>query len=354
AAAMRLPMLEIARDYETETGQKVVINFGPSQTILATLELSKKGDLFLPADESYVGLAKKKDLVDEVTNLASMRAVVIVRPGFPSEINTWDDFLAKGVKLGLPNPESTAIGKLTKAHLEKTGKWAAVEERKPSYLGDINQVGNSVANVGSSDAGIVFDAIAVQLQQKKPDMKIVKLKELENVKAQIQVALTKFSEQPGNARRFVDFIRHKDKGAAVLAKHGYSNIESAAVAAKRPKLLVYAGSMLQPAIEQSLKDFEKRENVEIDRVYNGCGILVGQMKTGAMPDIYFACDTSFMLKVKDQFEQPTNVSNNQLMIIVKKGNPKEVFELRDIAKQLDPRLRVGIGHEHQCAMGALT
>ena len=91
--------------------------------------------------------------------------------------------------------------------------------------------------------------------------------------------------------------------------------------------------------------------MRITRVYNGCGILVGQMQVGEMPDIYFACDTSFMTKVQDKFEESKNVSTNQLMIVVRKGNPKQVFELSDLGK---PGLRVGIGHEHQCALGALT
>jgi ABC-type molybdate transport system substrate-binding protein len=70
-----------------------------------------------------------------------------------------------------------------------------------------------------------------------------------------------------------------------------------------------------------------------------------------MPDLYFACDTSFMSMVKDQFEEPVAVSNNQLMIAVKKGNPHKVTKLLDLAK---PGLKVGVGHEHQCALGALT
>ncbi len=119
----------------------------------------------------------------------------------------------------------------------------------------------------------------------------------------------------------------------------------------RPELVVYAGAMLRPAVEESLTEFENREKVRITRVYNGCGILVGQMQVGEIPDIYFACDTTFMLKVKDKFEAAKNVSNNQLMIVVRKGNPKQVFKLTDLGK---PGLRVGVGHEQQCALGAIT
>ena len=117
-----------------------------------------------------------------------------------------------------------------------------------------------------------------------------------------------------------------------------------------PEIVLYAGSMLRPAIEDLVKDFEKRERVKVTRVYNGCGILVGQMEA-VTPDVFFACDTSFMQKVEDKFQPSKNVSNNQLMIIVKKGNPHEIKKLTDLAKK---GLKVGVGHEHQCALGQLT
>jgi molybdate transport system substrate-binding protein len=379
AAAMRLPIEAIAIDYEKEFGQKVIMHSGPSQTILANLDVARKGDLFLPADESYIELAKIKDLIANVDPVARMKAVVIVRPGFSSEIKTWGDFLA-AKKIGLANPEAAAIGMLLKQHLERIDKWNDLAAKKPTYLGDVNLVGNSVANVGSSDVGITWDALALDLQQKKPGLKIVKLDELTPVEARVQIAIAKTSKQPDNALRFVGFLCDRQESAAHLEKFGYTvdkakKVEPIVkkqedkpkvtpVPVENPKtppvaknsngpreLTIYSGSMLQPAIEQALIEFEKEENCKIIRVYNGCGILVSQMKGGQMPDLYFACDTSFMTMVKEKFEDPVAVSNNQLMIAVKKGNPHQVTKLLDLAK---PGIKVGVGHEHQCALGALT
>jgi molybdenum ABC transporter molybdate-binding protein len=109
--------------------------------------------------------------------------------------------------------------------------------------------------------------------------------------------------------------------------------------------------MLRPAIEKTIEAFEKREGCTVTRVYNGCGILVAQMKVGEQPDLYFACDSSFMEQVKDRFERPSDVSVNQLVILVKKGNPHAVKNLKDLGK---PGLKIGIGHEKQCALGVLT
>jgi molybdate transport system substrate-binding protein len=108
---------------------------------------------------------------------------------------------------------------------------------------------------------------------------------------------------------------------------------------------------LRPAIEQTITAFEEREGVRVLRVYNGCGILVAQMKAGTVPDAYFACDIEFMKQVQGLFPGSNDISQNELVILVKKGNPLGIGSLVDLGKG---ELRVGIGHEKQCAMGWLT
>ena len=99
-----------------------------------------------------------------------------------------------------------------------------------------------------------------------------------------------------------------------------------------PELSVFAGSMLRPAIDETITAFEEREGVRVSRVYNGCGILVAQMKGGQVPDAYFACDTEFMEQVPDLFPEPVDVSQNELVILVQKGNPHNIGSLRDLTQ----------------------
>ena len=58
-----------------------------------------------------------------------------------------------------------------------------------------------------------------------------------------------------------------------------------------------------------------------------------------------------MGQVQDSFEAADDIAQNELVILVPKGNPHQVADLRDLTK---PGLKVGIGHEKQCAMGWLT
>ena len=71
----------------------------------------------------------------------------------------------------------------------------------------------------------------------------------------------------------------------------------------------------------------------MNTVYNGCGILTGQMRIAAedkgrgFPDTYMACDVYYLDTVKDWFQEAVNVSDTDIVIAVQKGNPKAIQSL---------------------------
>src|SRR5207249_4019363 len=112
AAGLREPMQGVAEEYQREFGVEVRCNFGASQAELVTLERAGDGDLYLPADESYIDVAKQKGLVDAVMPIAVMRPVLGVKKGNPKTIKSLDDVLKSDVRLGQANPDAAAIGKV--------------------------------------------------------------------------------------------------------------------------------------------------------------------------------------------------------------------------------------------------
>jgi molybdate transport system substrate-binding protein len=210
----------------------------------------------------------------------------------------------------------------------------------------VNDVGNDIV-IGAVDAGLVWDATVRQT----PQLEAVNLPVFADVHALVAVGVLTTSEQPTAALRFARYLAARDKGLPLFQRDGYEPVEGDPWA-KTPELRIFSGAMLRPAIDDTIDEFEKREGVRVTRVYNGCGILVGQMKTdGKSPDAYFACDLSFMKQVHDLFLEAVPVSTNQLVILVPKGNPHQIHSLNDLGK---PGLRIGVGHEKQCALGALT
>lgn len=345
AVAVRPPVEAAAKAYGKETGVEVRLQLGASQTLLANAQVGGEGDLYIPADDSYNAIAREKGLVEETVPLASMTAVLAVRKGNPKGVKSIDDLLREDVRVVQANPDAAAVGKLVRNALAKAGKWEKLKERTLVFKPTINDVANDL-KLGSADAGFVWDATVSQY----PDLERVDAPLLSGVKASVSAGVLRTSRQPAAALRFARYLGAPGKGLEEFRKGGYVPAVGDAWD-ESPELRLFSGAMLQPAIEKTLKEFERREGVRITTVYNGCGILVGQMKTGERPDLYFACDEQFMRQVKDLFGPPRSVSINQLVILVPKGNPHGIRKLKDMAK---PGLRLGLGHENQCALGALT
>jgi len=345
AASSRAVMEEIREKYEAETGRRVVIQYGTSQSLLSQIEVSGTGDLYLPADDSFLEIARNKGLVSETIKIAKMHCGIVVPKGNPKGIDELSDLFAADVRLVQANPDAAAIAKLTKQITTASGLWDQLDKATAAYRTTVTDVANDVL-VGAADAGIVYDSVL----HTYPDLQFVKVPELAEGVSQVSVGVISASPQPSAALHFARYVSARDRGLKHYQAHGFE-ISEGDEWQDEPELTVYAGSMLRPAIEDTISQFEEREGVRVSRAYNGCGILVAQMKSGQHPDAYFACDLEFMNQVKDLFPDPVSVSQNELVILVEKGNPKKISSLRDLTKE---GLRVGIGHEKQCAMGWIT
>ncbi len=345
AASNRAVMESILADYEQECGRRVEVQYGPSQTLLSQVEVSKVGDLYLPADDSYLKMGKEKGLIAEVLPIARMQGVVAVKKGNPKSIETFEDLLRDDVRLVQADPEAAAIGKITRRVLSEAGLWDELSDQTTAFRTTVTEAANDVL-VGAADAAIVYDAVL----HTYPDLEFVELPELMSAASQISVGVIKSTKQSQAALHLARYISARDRGLEHYRDQGF-RVSGGDLWSDVPQLKLYAGSMLRPAIEDTIKEFESREGVTVETVYNGCGILVAQMKAGQVPDAYFACDSEFMEQVPDLFPESVEVSQNELVIVVQKGNPHNIASLRDLTK---PGLRVGVGHEKQCAMGWLT
>jgi molybdenum ABC transporter molybdate-binding protein len=345
AASNRAVMEAIRSDYEAEFNRPLQIQYGPSQTLLSSIEVSKAGDLFLPADDSYLNMASDKGLVAEVIPLAKMQAVIAVKKGNPKSIEKLADLVTKDTRFIQANPDAAAIGKLTRRVLSKPGLWKGLLQATTATHTTVTDVARDI-DVGAADAGIVFDAVLHTFD----GVDFVEIPELAEAQANISIGVITSSKQPQAALHFARYAAAKDRGMKRYKEYGF-RVSGTEIWSDKPELSIFAGSMLRPAIEDTIAAFEQREGIRVNRVYNGCGILVGQMKAGQRPDAYFACDSEFMDQVTDLFPERVDVSENELVILVQKGNPKNITTLKDLTRE---GLRVGVGHEKQCAMGWLT
>jgi molybdate transport system substrate-binding protein len=353
AAALRGPMEKAAADFEREYGTKVELRFDASEGLLTKLKVTRQGDLFVPADDSYVAEARAMGLVEQDYPLATLTAVAVFRADFPKNPGeiTWEDVFRPEFRLAQPNPDATAIGKVTRQGLRAVGLWDRIDQSKAASVGTVTEAANAV-KLGSADGAIIWDSVAAAF----PGLKVVRLPHLDRVTANVTAAVCRNAQRRAEARSFAEYLA--GPGQRFFRAAGYAPARDTprpkgrgARPGEKPEIKLYAGAMLRPAVEETIKEFEAREHVAVTRVYNGCGILVAQMRAGGRPDLYFACDPRFMGEVADLFERPEVVSNNQLVIAVPKGNPAGIRGLKDLGKE---GLKVGVGHEQQCALGAIT
>ena len=343
AAGIKNPVVRIAKQYEEEYGTKVQLHYGGSGTLLGNLEVASGCDIYLAADSSYTRIAREKGLIVETMPVALMKAGFGVFKDNPKKLSALSDIKREGIRTGIGNPEAASVGKFAKKILTKHNLW---EGFKPTVtFPTVNELANAI-KLKTIDAAILWDAVASQY----PEVDFVSLPEFDAEKKDVTVAVVAKSKHPTEALKFCRYLSARDKGLPIFQEEGFT-VSGGDVWVENPEILLFSGAMLRPAIQESIAAFEKREGVKIRPVYNGCGVLVSQMKAGEKPDAYFSCDRKFMDMVSDRFGESTDVSANEMVILAEKGNPKGISTLDDLTK---PGIRAGFAHPQKSALGFLT
>ena len=239
AAGLRVPMEQIVKDYAAGKAPFELV-FGASQTLLSSMELSKRGDLFLPGDESYLELARARGLVAETIPIARMRVVLAVQKGNPKNIRSLAGLSGEGFVLGQASPEGAAIGKLTRQALEKAGLWEGIQRRTRVFKATVPDVANDL-KLGALDAGFIWDAMLKQY----PTLEAVETAELKDAVARVSIGVIRGATHPAAALRFARYAAARDRGQAAFASAGFTPAGGDAWASE-PELRLMAGGHAPP------------------------------------------------------------------------------------------------------------
>jgi len=353
AAGMRQPVEQIAAAYTAEYGVKIELEFEGSGTLLSKIRSApNRGHLFLAADETYIEEGRKFDLLAETIPVAVQTPVLAVPAGNPKSVRGLDDLTRSDVKVVLANPELASIGRTVKKALTPGGDWDRIVARtkgpsaRVSFVGTVNEVAQSL-KIGSADAGLVWDTTARMF-----GLEVVPAERLAKARQTAVIAVLSQCDQPTASLRFARYVASRDQGGIVFERHQVDPLPDADTwGGPMPEIPVMIGAMLKPGVEEALRAFEEREGVRITPVYNGCGVLVAQMRAGQRADMYVACDHTFMRMVEDRFEPAVDVSRNRLVLAVPRGNPRGLASLADLA---EGSLKIGLAHPVNSALGKRT
>ena len=345
AAGLKPAIDRIAAEYTRRYGVVVQLQYGGSGTLLNNLRLAGRGDLYLAADATHLALARQQGLVAETLPLARLTPVLAVRQGNPKQVRSLADLRRPEVAVALANPEAASIGQVVRTLLTRDGTWEGLAARVKVFKPTVNDVANDI-KLGTVDAGIVWDAVARQY----PELEAVRDAALDAVGQEVSLAVLSCCDQPAAALRLARFMAAADAGLQEFARAGYQIVEGDRWE-EHPEVTLFSGGVNRLALEPVVQRFEAREGVRVTRVYNGCGILVAQMKSGQWPDAYLACDVSFLGPVQDRFGPGVTVSETDIVLLVARGNPLQLRGLADLAR---PGLRLGVANAQQSTLGDLT
>lgn len=217
-AGIRPPMDELAALFEQRTGTKVDMHYKGSGCLIADIEFSRKGDLYMPGEPEYMDQAKKKGFIVESVPIATMETVIVTAPN-DNRVNSLQDLAKPGLKVGLGAIPQVAIGLAAKKVLVKAGLWEAVLANVTMNVLNVVELVNSIA-LGGIDAAIVWDATAELARDK---VRIVPIDPKYTYQTQIILGTLRFSQHPDQAQLFVNLARSAE-AQQIFRRHGYGTI----------------------------------------------------------------------------------------------------------------------------------
>lgn len=157
AASLTDALQELAKAYEKESGDTVVLNLGASSLLARQIQEGAPADLFLAADEEKMDGLEKRGLLLAGTrrSVLSNTLVVVVASGSPLKIASAADLATPRVRLlALAEPQSVPAGIYARQLLQGKKLWDKVVGK----VVPTENVRGALAAVesGNADAGIVY------------------------------------------------------------------------------------------------------------------------------------------------------------------------------------------------------
>ena len=118
---LRLAVNDCIETFSKESGAEIEVNYAGSGVLLNQVQVTRKGDLFLPGDVSYIDMVKPAELIESKHTVCYFIPTILVKNGNPKNIKSLADLVKPGISLGLGTPEVCAIGRTSVQIFEKNG-----------------------------------------------------------------------------------------------------------------------------------------------------------------------------------------------------------------------------------------
>lgn len=370
---MRPVVERLAKMYRKETGVEVELDYAGSGELLIKIEQTKRGDLYICHDP-FMAAAQLKGLVRRSWVPASVAPVIVVPKGNPKNIQGLRDLTKPGIRVVLTHQQYSTTGHIVERIVTKyglTNLYANVISR--------TRGGGAAANavmLGTADAAIVWDAVAHLRREKldavpiEPDLRLKRgvdavttatFRRIEMDYIRVGMAVLTTSRQPVAAEKFAEFVA-SERNRHIWDEFGFSppdpsrsfnaDISTNAVVDSGKPILVHCAAGMRLPVSEMVKIFSSEHGVTVDVSYDGSNRLLSQIQLTHKGDIYIAGDSDYieMAEARGLTDRTAVICRFVPVIMVRKGNPKEIKSLADMTK---PGVRIAAADEKSAAIGRL-
>ena len=163
-AGLRQPVDELIDLFQEQTGHKVLVDYGGSGNLFASIIASGQGDLYMPGAFHYIEMLEQESMVDSYCKVVAHTPVIGVNRNKSNMIKSFEDLAGKGVRIALGDPKAMAFGRIARDILEKSDIKEEIEKNVVVYGATVKQLALYVAQ-GDVDASIIGRADAVQYKE---------------------------------------------------------------------------------------------------------------------------------------------------------------------------------------------
>lgn len=155
ASSLTNVLTEAAERYEADTGDRVVLNFGASNTLARQIVAGARVDLFVSADEAQMDRVATQIVPGTRVGLVGNALAIAVPDDRSGVVTSPHDLAGPQVKrIAIGDPASVPAGVYARHYLQGIGLWNSVQSKLvPS--GSVRLALAAVAN-GAVDAAIVY------------------------------------------------------------------------------------------------------------------------------------------------------------------------------------------------------
>ena len=215
---MRKPIRELATLMEKRSHCLVKISYGASGYLQKSIEINRRGDLFLPGNISYLTRLRKKGIVTTSVDVGCMEMELFVRRGNPKAVKAdLHQLLRRDVKTAVGAAAAGSVGRETRFLLQRWGIYREVLDNAASFGADSRDL---VWKLRHGEADVVLNWRAVLYQQDNIRfIEAIPLPHDQTRKSTIAMGLLRYSSHPFLARQFLS-LAGSHAGREIFQRYG--------------------------------------------------------------------------------------------------------------------------------------